>query len=294
MCIEGQSASAYLSWLLQSLCSTNVMRHVDVDGIRAESSQQYMQLVDKARTHVRTLEAATQALYDDGMTIFMAVQALGRVELLGARERASFVTTVESTAPIVRSNSLLVAQTLESLLAVGHDQAAISQGDYRNSIEWRASRINMADSSIAALTSQLMAVANDDDEYVNMEHAFMQPSMRVAPSTDSMSSQTMYSNMNQQPSQSSLDMSDRSRSDSINEPETPTWTQSESGEGTLLSPPSPDLGDEPLDDEVLPYVDEDERELCTLYRWTRCSGLLFQRPSLASPLLAALARATSS
>ncbi|KAI0754910.1 ras GEF [Daedaleopsis nitida] len=260
--IEGQSASAYLSWLLQALCGINVARHVDVDGIRPESglpstSPQYMQMVEKARTLVRTLEAVTQALYDDGMTVFMAVQALGRVELLNPRERASYITTVESIAPLIRSNCVLAAQTLESLLAIGHDQGSISQGDYRNSIEWRSSRINMADGSIASLTNRIAELTNGEDEFINMEHAFAQPAMRIALSSDSVGYQpAMYSSLKQQPSQSSLDMLDRSRSDSINEPESLSWAQGDSVEGTLVSPPSPELGDEPLDDDVLPYDDD--------------------------------------
>ncbi|RDX53355.1 ras GEF [Lentinus brumalis] len=265
--MEGQSASAYLSWMLRSLCGVNVARHVDVDGIRPESglpsaSAQYMQLVDRARSLVRTLEVTTQALYDDGATIFIAVQALGRVELISLRDRAAYLGSVETTAPVIRANCVSVAQTLENLLALGHDQAAISQGDYRNSIEWRMSRINMADGSIAALTSRIAEMPGGDDEFVDMEHAFAQPAMRIAPSSDSMSSQaptSMYSNnINRQPSQSSLDMSDRSRSDSVAEPDTPTWTQSDSMESTLIAPPSPEMGEDPLDDETAPYADEEE------------------------------------
>ena len=258
---EGQSASAYLSWLLQSLCSINIMRHVDVDGIRPESglpstSPQYMQMVDRARQLVRSLEASTQALYDDGMTIFMAVQLLGRAPYIPQRERTTLMATVESTAPTVRSNCVLVAQTLESLLAIGHDQASISQGDYRNSIEWRTSRINMADSSIAAI-SRMADIPAGDDEFIDMEAAFAQPTMRTAPSLDTAAS-TLYSNTNQQPSQSSLDMSDRSRSESVSEPETPTW-QTDTAEGTLVGPPSPDMPS-PLDDDAVAFVDEDDRE----------------------------------
>ena len=114
--IEGQNAAAYLSYLLRSLGGINVAQHVDVDGIRPESglpstSPQYMQTVEKARSLVRSLEAATQALYDDGMTLFMVVQQLARTELLGAKERATLIGSAESTAPTVRSNCVLVAQT---------------------------------------------------------------------------------------------------------------------------------------------------------------------------------------
>ncbi|KAI1790116.1 ras GEF, partial [Ganoderma leucocontextum] len=257
---EGQSACAYLSWLLQSLCNINISRHVDVDGIRPESglpstSPSYMQTVDRARQLVRTLEASTQALYDDGATIFIVVQTLGHAALFPRRECATLVTAVESTMPTIRSNCGLVAQSLESLLATGHDQASISQGDYRNSIEWRTSRINMADSSIGAIT-RLADIPVGDDEFVDMEHAFAQPTMRTATSVDSVSSSTLYSNANQQPSQSSLNMSERSRSDSISEPETPTW-QTDTGDNTFMGPPSPEMPS-PLDEDAVAFVDEDD------------------------------------
>ena len=126
------------------------------------------------------------------------------------------------------------------------------------------SRINMADGSIAALTSRIADMPGGDDEFVDMETAFAQPSMRIAASSSSMSSQvstSMYNNVNQQPSQSSLDMSDRSRSDSVTEPDTSTWTQSDSMESTLIAPPSPDMGDDPIEDEIAPYGDEEDRAL---------------------------------
>ncbi|KAJ8501924.1 hypothetical protein ONZ51_g290 [Trametes cubensis] len=270
--IEGQNAAAYLSYLLRSLGGINVAQHVDVDGIRPESglpstSPQYMQTVEKARSLVRSLEAATQALYDDGMTLFMVVQQLARTELLGAKERATLIGSAESTAPTVRSNCVLVAQTLEALLATGHDQASISSGDYRNSIEWRSSRINMTDASISALTSRLADIPGGDDEYVDIELAFSRPGMRTvpAPSADCQvaapsSSSGMYNGPGQ-PSQSSLDMSDRSRSDSFSEPETPTWSNNESTvDGTLVNSAEV-VPDDPLDDDVAPFVDEEDSAL---------------------------------
>ncbi|CDO76099.1 hypothetical protein BN946_scf184649.g25 [Trametes cinnabarina] len=269
--IEGQNAAAYLSYLLHTLGGINVAQHVDVDGIRPESglpstSPQYMQTVEKARILVRTLEAATQALHDDGISLFMAVQQLARTELLSTIQRNSLAASVEATAPTVRSNCVLVAQTLEALLATGHDQASISQGDYRNSIEWRSSRINMADASIAALTSHLGDIPAGDDEFVDMELAFSRTGMRTVPASSeapvatASSSAAMYSNA-AQPSQSSLDMSDRSRSDSFSEPETPTWSQTESqAEGTLVNPSSSAdiIPDDPLDDDPVPLLDDDD------------------------------------
>jgi son of sevenless-like protein len=44
----------------------------------------------------------------------------------------------------MQANLDVVCQTLDSLLAIGHDQADLSQGDYNGSIEWRMSRISIA------------------------------------------------------------------------------------------------------------------------------------------------------
>ncbi len=253
---EGQSASAYLSWLLQWLCGINVAYHVDVDGVRSDSSPQYRQMVDKARQLVRTLEAATQALYDDGAMILMAAQHLSFSEFFAQRDRTALVNTVEITAPTIRSNSMLVAQTLESLLAIGHDQASTSQGDYRNSIEWRTSRINIADSSLTAISH--LADSNGDD-LVDMEHAFGQSTMRTAQPTDSMgSTPTLYSNANQ-PSQTSLDTSQRSRTDSVSDAGTSSF-----GDTTFNGPPSPEYPS-PLDKDAGAYLDEDDRKSSSVW-----------------------------
>ena len=54
----------------------DVAQHVDVDAVRAEGlPPQYAQTVDKARFHLRTLEVAVQALYDDAASLLEAVQA---------------------------------------------------------------------------------------------------------------------------------------------------------------------------------------------------------------------------
>lgn len=257
---EGQSAAAYLSWLLQWLCGVNVAYHVDIDGVRSDASSQYRQIVDRARQLVRTLEAATQALYDDGATLFMAAQHLSFSEFFARRDRITLVNTVEITAPIIRSNCVLVGQTLESLLAIGHDQASTSQGDYRNSIEWRTSRINIADSSMAT-DSSLTAIPrivdgpDDGDDLVDMEHAFGQPTMRTAQSAQSGDSggSTLYSNANQ-PSQTSLDMSQRTRNDSVSDAGTSSF-----GDTTFNGPPSPEYPS-PADEDAVAFLDEDDRE----------------------------------
>lgn len=208
--------------------------------------------MNKARQLVRTLEAATQALYDDGAIVFMAVQALGFAMLSLKHDRAAYVSTIETVAPTIRSNYVLIAQTLESLLAVGHDQSSISQGEYRKSIQWRTSRIHIADSSPATVPTRAgSAPANDD--VVNVEATPPGPKTQTAPIVESTASgSTRYnSRTNLPPSPLSQGASALSRSDSMSETDV--------NEKTLIEPSSPETAS-PLDEGLIAFVDEDDRE----------------------------------
>ncbi|EJF63378.1 ras GEF [Dichomitus squalens] len=245
---EGQSASAYLSWTLRSLCGVNVANHVDVDGINPDSGPQYRQTVAKARQLVRTLEAATQALYDDGAIIFMAVQSLGYAKLSSQHDRAAFVNTIETVAPIVRSNYVLIAQTLDSLLTIGQVQSSISQGVYRQSIQWRASHINLEDSAVATVP-QLADNAPVDNGVVGIEATPAPPKTGIAQAVSITSESTLYGNANHQPYKLSLDASELLRTDSTSE--------TDARESTLIGPPSPETVS-PLDEGLLAFLDEDD------------------------------------
>ena len=232
---------------MRSLSEINIAHLVDVDGIHPESGTQYQQTVDKARQLLRTLEAATQALYDDGAVIFMAVQSLEFVNLSLRRDYASLVSVVETVAPTIRANYVLVAQTLESLLAIGHDQSTVSRDDHRRSLGWRESRINVADGSPAA-ASRLTNGAAHDNDVPSREHPFAVPPTRtVQPAASIASSSTLYNASHNQHSQLSLGPSQRSRTDSVTTGSART------------DPPSPETVS-PLDEDLVPFADEDDRK----------------------------------
>lgn len=136
-----------ISSLLVFVANIHIARHVDIDGISRVLSNTpdedlYLQSVNSARLLVRTLEAAMQSLYDDGSTLLLKVQGIrhsdSREELEATRDYLDAISTC------MQANLDVVCQTLDSLLAIGHDQADLSQGDYNGSIEWRMSRISIA------------------------------------------------------------------------------------------------------------------------------------------------------
>jgi len=136
----------HVSTLLVLVANIHVARHVDIDGIgrelaNATDDDLYVQTVNNARLLVRTLEAAMQSLYDDGSTILLTAQAMRssqpRQEDNASREY------LDALATCLKANLDVVRQSLEALLAVGHDQADLSQGDYNGSIEWRMSRLSV-------------------------------------------------------------------------------------------------------------------------------------------------------
>lgn len=137
---------ASLSALLAFVANIHIARHVDIDGISREPSNPsdgdlYLETVDNARVLVRTLEAALQSLYDDGSTLFLTAQSIRYTQSRQENEAAR--DFIDAIAACLKSNMDIVHRTMEALLAIGHEQADLSQGDYNGSIEWRMSRTSM-------------------------------------------------------------------------------------------------------------------------------------------------------
>ena len=87
-----------------------------------------------------------QSLYDDGSDLLLTAQAIGcRPRKVGGEEEDTTISPeyLDAISTCMRANLDVVLQTLEALLAVGHDQADLSQGDYNGSIEWRMSRLSL-------------------------------------------------------------------------------------------------------------------------------------------------------
>ncbi|KAL4251892.1 hypothetical protein ABKN59_002688 [Abortiporus biennis] len=255
---EGQPIIAQLSALLSVVTNINIARHVDVDGIRPEGQQsldnaQYAQTVERAQGLVRTLEAVSQAIYDDAALFFMSVQQCSEVHVMNEGQLLARHNRNDALINIVRSNLRVLVNTLESLLSLGQIQADIGQATYRNSIDWRKSRISVIDGNFDMITSVRSEPVED---VVDMELAFSRPGIRAAASFDTHGSSTLYHNGSQfSETSTSLDISDRSRSDSAVEPITPTNDPAEVG--TLVaasnSPPRESLS---IDDQGPLFDDE--------------------------------------
>ena len=241
---DGFGLLSYISSFLNSLNDVNVAQHVDIDGVQAANHPQYMQTVEKARLLMRTLEAAVQALFDDSTTLFLTIGSHRASSVATERERISQYEYVDAMLTAIRSNLGVVIGVLDALVAVGHDQAEVGQQSYRNSIEWRRSRLHIEEGDIDIVAPSLQPPQED---VVDMELAFSnQGSSRTMHSLDTASA-TVYSGSTHF-ADSSLSMSD-----SGGDPITPTWSQEPSETGTLVadqhSPTAESFIDDVLDDE---------------------------------------------
>lgn len=161
-----------ISSFLDYISNIHIARHVDVDGISREpanssDSDLYIDSVHNARLLVRTLEAALQALYDDGSALLLASSDSCRN---GERGR----NYMDSLSASLKANLAIAHQTLESLLAIGHEQEDLSSGDYNGSIEWRMSRVSTV--SAAPVASKVRASVASNISVVDMAMALASPS----------------------------------------------------------------------------------------------------------------------
>jgi son of sevenless-like protein len=176
-----------LSTLLLFVSNLHIARHVDIDGFYSESAgvengPLYMQTVEKARLLTRTLEAVVQSLYDDASTFLGMTQrirpAVGRV---ASPDRDNLYEYLDSIATSIKSNVQFLMQTLDALLSLGHDQADIAQGDYKDTIDWRMSRLSIMDSRFDARPMSVLNPADPESEdIVDIEVAFGAPGSKKA------------------------------------------------------------------------------------------------------------------
>lgn len=172
-----------MSAFLNFVSNIHVARHVDIDGIRQESTSDnelYSQTVEKARTLVRTLEAAVQSLYDDTADLLLSAQSVRELEPGQSRlDRDAAYDYIDVLSTSLKANLAVVQQTFQALLAVGHDQADMAQGDYNGSIEWRMSRLSVIDNQFGGAvrpTSSFPGMYDmQDEDVVDFEMAFSRP-----------------------------------------------------------------------------------------------------------------------
>jgi len=173
----------HVSHLLSFVADIHIARHVDIDGIRQVGDavdDMYAQTLLQARIHVRTLETATQAVYDDSSSLLLTSQVIPPFDpSVNPEDRAASLNLLESISSSLRSNLAVVRETLETLMAIGHEQSDLSQGDYNGSIEWRMSRLGMVHSQLggAERTSPGTLIENDIDQgdVVDLPGVFNRP-----------------------------------------------------------------------------------------------------------------------
>jgi len=147
----------------------------------------YAQILLRARIHVRTLETATQAVYDDSSSLLLTSQVIPPFDpSVNPEDRAASLNLLESISSSLRSNLAVVRETLEALMAIGHEQSDLSQGDYNGSIEWRMSRLSMVHSQLGGVerTSPGTPVEIDTDQgdVVDLPGVFNRPAPPPKPS----------------------------------------------------------------------------------------------------------------
>lgn len=250
---DGQLLASRLSAILAYISDMDVARHLDIDGAHADANDaQYMQTVEQARDHLRTLEVATQALYDDTAALFVILQSFRTSEHFREAPGVRY-DHINASVTMIRGNLKLIIVALEATLATGVAQSEVGQTSYRGSIEWRQSRLSIA----GTLEPPIHRRTESQEDVVDMELAFTKPGIRTMQSLETNGSSTLYRN----PSDTSLDMSDRSRSEGNAEPVTPTWPSHDPVENGVVAHHSPSgSADLALDDQSSPLFDEEGRE----------------------------------
>lgn len=178
--MQTQALIARLSSLLAFVANIHIARHVDIDGFRRDEGELsdtslYAQTVANGRVLVRNLEAATHALFADGAVLFNTIQATRRPEKgLSQHDTGNTAIYLSSLAATIEANLGVVMETYENLLAIGHHQADIAQGDYNGSIEWRMSRLSIIDTQFGGSHRPVSSFSS----MVDMELAFQKPTTK--------------------------------------------------------------------------------------------------------------------
>ncbi|KAJ7505491.1 ras guanine nucleotide exchange factor domain-containing protein [Mycena galericulata] len=233
-----QNLITRMSSYLGFASNVHIARHVDIDGIRQSTgpgpNEMYAQTVDKARTLIRTLEVAMQSLYDESTSILLTAQSLHQVEAgqsLQARDLS--LDYLRSLSTSLKANLGVVNQTFEALLAIGHEQADMDQGDYNGSIDWRMSRLSVIDTQLGGSLRPMSTFAFESETRGDMVDIALALSRKGHIPADSFDSTQYQSNGN----------------GTLNDELDPSI------DDTMVSPDSPSMKDNYL--ESSPTLDED-------------------------------------
>ena len=163
MTTSAQELCRQLSSLVLFLGDIHIARHVDietVDQAKLPDAAQYMRTVEKARVLVRSFEATTQAIYDDGAALLIAAQRVRRVEPCESwKGRDTAYDALEALSSSLDFNLKLSRQNLEDLLRIGTEQSAILERCHKTPVEWRMSQRSLVS---AILANQALEAIYDD------------------------------------------------------------------------------------------------------------------------------------
>ncbi|KAG1777155.1 ras GEF [Suillus placidus] len=158
-----------LSSLLLHLGDLHVARHVDIEPVDQEElndGARYLRTVEKARVLVRSFEATTQAVYDDGAALLTTTQRI-RHECETWCGRDEHYDTLEALNSSLDFNLQILRQTLESLLVIVQEQTDILERSNKSPIEWRMSQRSLitamlAEEALNGANNELYDTNNDD------------------------------------------------------------------------------------------------------------------------------------
>lgn len=150
---SAQELFRQLSSLVLFLGDIHIARHVDietVDQAKLSDGAQYMRTVEKARVFVRSFEATTQAIYDDGAALLAAAQRVRRVEPCESwKGRDTAYDALEALSSSLDFNLKISRQNLEGLMRIGIEQTAILERCNKTPVEWRMSQRSLVSAMLA-------------------------------------------------------------------------------------------------------------------------------------------------
>ncbi|TFY81918.1 hypothetical protein EWM64_g2092 [Hericium alpestre] len=239
-----QSVIAWVQSFIDLVMDVNLAQSIDLDGFSREgqltAGDAYVATLERARLLIRTLEVASQSLYDDCAIILLSLQSFDRHfhGVMGAE-------IIRSLAAPLRTNVLLVQQTMEALHSVGQEQASLGQNDYTGAIEWRMSRIlsleNNLDQHLAALgTITDQPPDGEEEDVVDLEHALSKPAALKTSQSEGPTT-AIYRRTSQ--SASSLEVPSTLAPENDTTPRTRTQHETKSSISSFTSPPSDAGGD---------------------------------------------------
>lgn len=156
MTTSAQELFRELSTLILFLGDIHIARDVDVETVdesELPDGAQYLRTVEKARVLIRSFEATTQAIYDDGATLLAAAQRVRRVEPCESwKGRDTLYDTLEALSSSLDFNLKISQQNLEGLMRVGMEQTAILELCNKSPVEWRMSQRSLVSAMLANQT----------------------------------------------------------------------------------------------------------------------------------------------